>query len=99
MRRACSRQSSPVRVGRSQLTRWYWLLYEKDISWPVAEILAGLGCSINEMGTESHINLANYNFSGPAPAKRNLRRAYNRMLDCGYTSLDSTLAATPSCKA
>ena len=42
-----------------------------QISWPVAEILADLGCSINEM-------VANYNFSGPAPAKRNLRRAYNR---------------------
>jgi lysylphosphatidylglycerol synthetase-like protein (DUF2156 family) len=52
-----------------------------QISRPVAEILAGLGCSINEMGTESHINLANYNFAGPAPAKRNLRRAYNRMLN------------------
>jgi lysylphosphatidylglycerol synthetase-like protein (DUF2156 family) len=64
-----------------------------QISWPVAEILAGLGCSINEMGTESHINLANYNFAGPAPAKRNLRRAYNRMLDCGYTTHECPTAS------
>ena len=33
-----------------------------QISRPVAEILAGLGCSINEMGTESHINLAELPF-------------------------------------
>jgi lysylphosphatidylglycerol synthetase-like protein (DUF2156 family) len=39
-----------------------------QISRPVAEILAGLGFSINEMGTESHIDLANYNIAGPAPA-------------------------------
>src|ERR1700730_4828899 len=64
-----------------------------QISWSVAEILAGLGCSINEMGTESHINLANYNFAGPAPAKRNLRRAYNRMLDCGYTTRECPTAS------
>jgi Phosphatidylglycerol lysyltransferase, C-terminal len=42
--------------------------------------------SINEMGTESHIDLANYNIAGPAPAKRNLRRAYNRMLGPEYTT-------------
>jgi len=64
-----------------------------QISRPVAEILAGLGCSINEMGTESHINLANYRFAGSAPAKRNLRRAYNRMLDCGYTTRESPAAS------
>ena len=64
-----------------------------QISRPVAEILAGLGFSINEMGTESHINLANYNFAGPAPAKRNLRRAYNRMLDCGYTTCECPVAS------
>ncbi len=64
-----------------------------QISRPVAEILAGLGFSINEMGMESLINLANYDFVGPAPAKRNLRRAYNRMLDCGYTTSECPAAS------
>jgi lysylphosphatidylglycerol synthetase-like protein (DUF2156 family) len=64
-----------------------------QISRPVAEILAGLGFSINEMGTESHIDLANYNIAGPAPEKRNLRRAYNRMLGRGYTTRESSAAS------
>jgi hypothetical protein len=64
-----------------------------QISRPVAEILASLGFSINEIGTESHINLANYNFTGSAPAKRNLRRAYNRTLDRGYTTRECPVAS------
>ena len=50
-----------------------------QISRPVAEILATLGFSINEMGTESHIDLANYNCAGPELAKRNLRKAHLRV--------------------
>jgi len=64
-----------------------------QISRPVAEILASLGFSINEIGTESHINLANYNFAGPELAKRNLRRAYSRMLDRGYTTCECPAAS------
>jgi Phosphatidylglycerol lysyltransferase, C-terminal len=67
-----------------------------QISRPVAEILASLGFSINEMGTESHINLANYNFAGPELAKRNLRRAYNRMLNRGYTTCECPAATLNS---
>jgi lysylphosphatidylglycerol synthetase-like protein (DUF2156 family) len=62
-----------------------------QISRPVAEILASLGFFINEMGTETRIDLASYNFAGPA--KRNLRRARNRSLEHGYTTCECTAAS------
>ena len=64
-----------------------------QISRPIAEILADLGCWINEMGSESHVDLSNYNFAGPAAAKRNLRRAYNRMVEQGYTTRECSVAS------
>ncbi len=64
-----------------------------QISRPIAEILAGLGFSINEMGTESHIDLAAYNFAGPTPAKRNSRKAHGRALDHGYATRECSAAS------
>jgi lysylphosphatidylglycerol synthetase-like protein (DUF2156 family) len=64
-----------------------------QISRPVAEILADLGCWINEMGSESQIDLSNYTFAGPEPAKRNLRRAYSRTMEKGYTTRECSAAS------
>ncbi len=48
----------------------------------VANILEKLGFAVNGMGTESRIDLAGYDFDGPA--KRNFRRALNRTAGRGY---------------
>lgn len=64
-----------------------------QISRPVAEILAGMGFSINELGAESHIDLAAYNFAGSTPAKRNSRRAYGRALNHGYATRECSTAS------
>jgi lysylphosphatidylglycerol synthetase-like protein (DUF2156 family) len=62
-------------------------------SRPVAEILERIGLCVNELGTESRIELGGYGFDGPT--KRNFRRALNRAACCRYaieersaTSLD-----------
>jgi lysylphosphatidylglycerol synthetase-like protein (DUF2156 family) len=57
----------------------------------VAEILQRSGFSVNEMGTESWIDLANYGFGGPT--KRNFRRALTRAADCGYVIEERMVAS------
>jgi lysylphosphatidylglycerol synthetase-like protein (DUF2156 family) len=52
-------------------------------SWCVAKILERIGFRVNEMGTETRIELDGYNFEGPR--KRNFRRALNRAAAGSYT--------------
>jgi lysylphosphatidylglycerol synthetase-like protein (DUF2156 family) len=52
-------------------------------SRPVAKILEKIGFCVNEMGTETRIELDGYDFHGPR--KRNFRRALNRAACCSYT--------------
>jgi lysylphosphatidylglycerol synthetase-like protein (DUF2156 family) len=52
-------------------------------SRPVAKILEKIGFCVNEMGTETRIELSGYDFDGPR--KRNFRRALNRAAGCSYT--------------
>ena len=49
----------------------------------VATILEKLGFYVNEMGTETRIELDGYGFAGPG--KRNFRSAMNRAACCSYT--------------
>jgi phosphatidylglycerol lysyltransferase len=62
-------------------------------SRPVAEILEKIGFRVNEMGTETRIELSGYDFDGPT--KRNFRRALHHASSKNYliaersvTSLD-----------
>jgi lysylphosphatidylglycerol synthetase-like protein (DUF2156 family) len=52
-------------------------------SRPVAKILEKIGFCVNEMGTETRIELDGYDFDGPR--KRNFRRSLNRAACCSYT--------------
>ena len=52
-------------------------------SRPVAKILEKIGFCVNEMGSETRIELGGYDFEGPR--KRNFRRALNRAACCSYT--------------
>jgi lysylphosphatidylglycerol synthetase-like protein (DUF2156 family) len=52
-------------------------------SRPTAKILEKIGFCVNEMGTETRIELSGYDFDGPR--KRNFRRALNRAAGCSYT--------------
>jgi lysylphosphatidylglycerol synthetase-like protein (DUF2156 family) len=52
-------------------------------SRPVAQILEKIGFCVNEMGTETRIELGSYDFDGPR--KRNFRRALSRAACCSYT--------------
>jgi lysylphosphatidylglycerol synthetase-like protein (DUF2156 family) len=52
-------------------------------SRPVAEILEQIGFCVNELGTETRIELDSYDFDGPR--KRNFRRALNHAACRGYT--------------
>lgn len=61
-----------------------------QVSRPMAEILAARGYYINEMGTETRLDLANYTFDGKE--KRNLRMATNRMEKRGYITRECSLA-------
>lgn len=61
-----------------------------QVSRPVAEILAARGYYINEMGTETRLDLAGYTFDGKE--KRNLRMATNRMEKRGYVTRECTMA-------
>jgi phosphatidylglycerol lysyltransferase len=49
----------------------------------VAQTLEKLGFYVNEMGTETRIELDGYDFKGPS--KRNFRSAMNRATHCGYS--------------
>jgi lysylphosphatidylglycerol synthetase-like protein (DUF2156 family) len=60
-------------------------------SRPVAEILAKLGFSVNEMGTEARIELDGYDFAGPR--KRNFRTALNRAARLRYTTAERSVAS------
>jgi lysylphosphatidylglycerol synthetase-like protein (DUF2156 family) len=54
-----------------------------QVSRRVAKILEKIGFRVNEMGTETQIELNGYNFGGPK--KRNFRTAVNRAARRGYT--------------
>jgi lysylphosphatidylglycerol synthetase-like protein (DUF2156 family) len=60
-------------------------------SRPVAKILEKIGFCVNEMGTETRIDLGGYDFDGPR--KRNFRRALNRAADCSYTTAERSVAS------
>jgi phosphatidylglycerol lysyltransferase len=53
-------------------------------SGATAKILEKLGFAVNEMGTETRIDLTGYDFNGPA--KRNFRRALSRTTGRGYVT-------------
>jgi lysylphosphatidylglycerol synthetase-like protein (DUF2156 family) len=57
-----------------------------QVSPPVASLLASMGFTVNEMGTESWIELAGYKM-------RNLRRALKRMTENGYVIKECTSAS------
>jgi lysylphosphatidylglycerol synthetase-like protein (DUF2156 family) len=61
-----------------------------QISRPVAEILAPQGFLVNELGLESRLDLATYDFEGQR--KRNLRKATVRMAKLGFTTRECALA-------
>jgi len=61
-----------------------------QISRPVAEILASLGFLINELGLESRLDLATYDFEGQR--KRNLRKATARMAKLGFVVRECSFA-------
>jgi lysylphosphatidylglycerol synthetase-like protein (DUF2156 family) len=60
-------------------------------SWPVAKILEKVGFCVNEMGTETRIELGGYDFDGPR--KRNFRRALNRAAVRSYTIEERAVAS------
>lgn len=60
-----------------------------QVSRPVAELLAARGFLVNEMGTETRLDLMSYSFDGKE--KRNLRMAVNRMQKRGYVTQECAL--------
>jgi len=62
-----------------------------QVSRPIAEILAGLGFYVNEMGIETSLDLETFDFRGPS--KRNFRTAVRRFEAGGYTARESSVAA------
>jgi lysylphosphatidylglycerol synthetase-like protein (DUF2156 family) len=60
-------------------------------SRPVAEILEKIGFSVNEMGTETRLQLDGYGFEGPR--KRNFRVALHRAASCNYTIAERSVAS------
>jgi len=60
-------------------------------SRPVAKILEKIGFCVNEMGTETRIELGGYDFEGPR--KRNFRRALNRAACCRYTIAERSVTS------
>jgi lysylphosphatidylglycerol synthetase-like protein (DUF2156 family) len=63
-------------------------------SRPVAEILEKLGFYVNELGTETRIELGGYGFQGPG--KRNFRSAMNRAACCRYTIAERSVSSLDS---
>ncbi len=61
-----------------------------QLSRPAAEILAARGFFVNEMGTETRLDLPGYTFDGKE--KRNLRMATNRMQKRGYVTRECSLS-------
>jgi lysylphosphatidylglycerol synthetase-like protein (DUF2156 family) len=60
-------------------------------SRPVAKILEKIGFCVNEMGTETRIELSGYDFDGPK--KRNFRRALNRAASSIYTIAERSVTS------
>jgi lysylphosphatidylglycerol synthetase-like protein (DUF2156 family) len=60
-------------------------------SRPVAKILQTIGFCVNEMGTETRIELGGYDFEGPK--KRNFRRALKRASGCRYTIAERSVTS------
>ena len=60
-------------------------------SRPVAKILEKIGFCVNEMGTETRIELGSYDFDGPR--KRNFRRALKRAACCSYTIAERSVTS------
>jgi lysylphosphatidylglycerol synthetase-like protein (DUF2156 family) len=60
-------------------------------SRPAAKILEEIGFCVNEMGTESRIELGGYDFDGPR--KRNFRRALNRAACCSYAIAERSVTS------
>jgi phosphatidylglycerol lysyltransferase len=57
-----------------------------QVSRPTAEILAGMGFKVNEMGTDSRIDLTNYK-------RKSLRTAFKRAASRGYVIKEATAAS------
>jgi lysylphosphatidylglycerol synthetase-like protein (DUF2156 family) len=62
-----------------------------QVSRPVANILENVGFCVNEMGTETRIELDGYDFDGPR--KRNFRSALNRADRCSYSIAERTVTS------
>ena len=62
-----------------------------QVSRPVAKILEKIGFGVNEMGTETRIELDGYEFDGPR--KRNFRRALNRAACRCYTIAERSVTS------
>jgi lysylphosphatidylglycerol synthetase-like protein (DUF2156 family) len=60
-------------------------------SRPVAKILEKIGFCVNEMGTETQIELGGYEFDGPR--KRNFRRALKRAACCNYAITERSVTS------
>jgi lysylphosphatidylglycerol synthetase-like protein (DUF2156 family) len=60
-------------------------------SRPVAKILEKIGFRVNELGTETRIELGSYDFDGPR--KRNFRRALNRAACRSYTIAERSVTS------
>ena len=60
-------------------------------SRPVAEILEKIGFCVNEMGTETRLELDGYGFEGPR--KRNFRTALKRAAACRYTIAERSVTS------
>lgn len=60
-------------------------------SQPVAKILEKIGFSVNEMGTETRIELDGYDFHGPR--KRNFRTALNHAVSRGYAIAERSVTS------
>ncbi len=62
-----------------------------QVSRRIAEILAQLGFFINELGSETRLDLSSYDFGGQK--KRNLRKAMARAAKAGYSTRECPIAA------
>jgi len=60
-------------------------------SRPVAKILENIGFCVNEMGTETRVELSGYDFDGPR--KRNFRRALNHAATSRYTIAERSVTS------
>lgn len=65
-------------------------------SKPVAKILERIGFYVNEMGTETRIDLDRYDFDGPR--KRNFRRALKYAAGCSYTIAERSVRSLDRCE-